>query len=417
MFHWLPFQGHRVKLEALRRQADQMKEWFESAMIMVDNVPVGVAWGDAQNDFVITYVNATGKAMLSAATAKNGDGFAGQALTAVFPTLAARKHELADPARMPIHLHVALGALVLDLRIVAIKNGAGVYTGAMAVWSDITKRAKLADDFAANVKAVVEDVVAAATRIQSTAESLATTAGRAKATTVTVSAAASDATSNVQAVAAATEELSASIAEIGRQVVQSAAITSKAVEEANRTDKTVQSLAAAAEEIGKVVGLIQDIASQTNLLALNATIEAARAGEAGRGFAIVASEVKSLAAQTAKATDDIRVQIESIQSISDETVRTIKHIGTTIGEANDIAAAITASVEQQGAATTAIAQNVSQAAAGTTEVSHNIAGAVDASSDVGTAATQMLETVGDLSKRSGILRREVDGFLATIRTA
>ena len=189
-----------------------------------------------------------------------------------------------------------------------------------------------------------------------------------------VASAAEETSVNVQTVSAGTEELSSSIAEIGRQVVTSAEIARKAVEEAGATDATMQGLADNASRISVVVDLIQMIASQTNLLALNATIEAARAGEAGRGFAVVASEVKSLASQTAKATDEIRPQIASMQTVTTSAVGAIRNIGQTIGEINDVTTAIAAAVEQQGAATREIARNIQHAAGGTSEVSSNIVG-------------------------------------------
>jgi methyl-accepting chemotaxis protein len=218
-------------------------------------------------------------------------------------------------------------------------------------------------------------------------------------------------------VASAAEELSASVAEIGRQVESSTQMSGKAVEEAADTDQTVQSLASSAQKIGEVLKLISDIAAQTNLLALNATIEAARAGEAGKGFAVVASEVKSLATQTAKATDEISGQIGTIQSTTTDAVAAIKRIGGTIGEMNKIATTIASAVEEQGAATQEIARNVQEASKGTTEVSSNIAGVSQAAGQTGAAATQVLGAAGDLSTQAETLRNEVDRFLVSIRAA
>ncbi len=176
-------------------------------------------------------------------------------------------------------------------------------------------------------------------------------------------------------------------------------------------------LADNASRISVVVDLIQVIASQTNLLALNATIEAARAGEAGRGFAVVASEVKSLASQTAKATDEIRAQIASMQSVTTSAVNAIRNIGQTIGEINDVTTAIAAAVEEQGAATREIARNIQHAAGGTSEVSSNIVGVSTASAEAGAAATEVLDASAALRREADGLRAEIDAFLVNIRAA
>jgi methyl-accepting chemotaxis protein len=221
----------------------------------------------------------------------------------------------------------------------------------------------------------------------------------------------------VQTVSSGTEELSSSIGEIGRQVVTSAEIARKAVDEAGSTDATMQGLADNAARISVVVDLIQTIASQTNLLALNATIEAARAGEAGRGFAVVASEVKSLANQTAKATEEIRQQIVSMQTVTNSAVGAIRNISTTISEINEVTAAIAAAVEEQGAATREIARNIQHAAAGTSEVSSNIIGVSNASNEAGTAAGEVLSASDALRREADVLRAEIDTFLGNIRAA
>jgi methyl-accepting chemotaxis protein len=207
------------------------------------------------------------------------------------------------------------------------------------------------------------------------------------------------------------------VAEIGRQVDHSSRVAAEAVERAGRTNTSIEGLASAAQKIGDVVKLINDIASQTNLLALNATIEAARAGEAGKGFAVVASEVKSLATQTAKATDEIAAQIGAMQVSTGEAVTAIREIGEVIKRVNDVSTTIAAAVEEQGAATQEIARNAQQAAKGTSDVSTNISGVTQAAGETGTAATQVLEAAKSVAAQSENLRQRVDSFLGSIRAA
>ncbi len=275
----------------------------------------------------------------------------------------------------------------------------------------------LTQRFEATAASLVGQVSSAATELQATAQAMTGTAGQATQQATNVAAAAGEASANVQTVAAAAEELAASIAEISRQVAQSAAVAAKALDDANRTDGVVRALADSAQKIGEVVGLINNIAGQTNLLALNATIEAARAGDAGKGFAVVASEVKSLANQTAKATDDISRQITQIQSATKEAVNSIQGIGQTIAEISQIAAAIAAAVEEQGAATQEIARNVQQAAAGTRDVSSNIVGVSQGANDTGVSATQVLGAAEELSRQAEQLRSEVGHYIAGVKAA
>ena len=275
----------------------------------------------------------------------------------------------------------------------------------------------MADDFESSVKGIVQMVASASTELQSTAQSMTATAEETSRQAGAVAAASEQASTNVQTVASAAEELSSSIGEISRQVSESAKISGQAVADAGRTNDQVKALAEAAQKIGDVVKLINGIAGQTNLLALNATIEAARAGEAGKGFAVVASEVKSLANQTAKATDEISAQVTSIQGATADSVQAIQGITETIGRINEIAAAIASAVEEQGAATQEIARNVQQAAAGTNEVSSNITGVTKAATDTGAAAGQVLGASGELSTQSEALGAKVDAFIARIRAS
>ncbi len=275
----------------------------------------------------------------------------------------------------------------------------------------------LATAFEAKVGALVQSLSAAATEMESTAGAMTKLAGQGNSKAMTVASAAEQTSANVQTVATATEELSASIQEISQQVANSARIANQAVDDARTTDGVVQELAAGAQKIGEIVQLINDIAGQTNLLALNATIEAARAGDAGKGFAVVASEVKSLATQTAKATDEISAQISQIQSATNLAVSAIHGISTTIQEMSEIAAAIASAVEEQGAATMEISRNVQQAAQGTEDVTRSIVDVRQASADTGVASGQVLDAAGELSRNSNDLSREMDSFLAGIKAA
>lgn len=276
---------------------------------------------------------------------------------------------------------------------------------------------RLADTFEAGIKGVVNSVASQATEMQSSAQAMTHTAEQATHEATAVAASVEQASANVQTVASSAEELSTSVLEIGRQVEQSSKIAGLAVVEADKTNSTVEGLNRTAQRIGEVVQLIETIASQTNLLALNATIEAARAGDAGKGFAVVASEVKSLASQTAKATEEIRAQIGDIQGATGQTVEAIRSIGATIRQMSEIATTIASAVEEQGAATREIATNVHQAAQGTSDIASNIEGVSRAASDTGAAAAQVLSAAGELSRQSETLRRDVDDFLATVRAA
>jgi methyl-accepting chemotaxis protein len=271
--------------------------------------------------------------------------------------------------------------------------------------------------FERSVVASLDSLALAATEMRSTSQSMSATAEEASAQTAAVATAATQASGNVDAVAAAAEEMTTSVNEIGRQVQDSARIAGTAVEQARKTDDRINELSQAASRIGDVINLITSIAEQTNLLALNATIEAARAGEAGRGFAVVAQEVKQLASQTAKATSEIGGQITSMQVATQDSVVAIKEIGGTIGHISEIASAIAAAVEEQGAATKEIARNVQQAARGTEHVSGNIVGVNQTAEQTGVAADQVHRAAETLGRQAETLRADVDTFLANIRAA
>ncbi len=275
----------------------------------------------------------------------------------------------------------------------------------------------LAREFEASVKAVARTVSSAALQMRSTAQSMSANAARTSEQSTAVSTASEEALINVQTAASATEELSISIKEINRQINDSGRIANTAVEDAEAINSTVQGLAEAAQRIGQVVGLISDIAAQTNLLALNATIEAARAGEAGKGFAVVAGEVKSLASQTAKATEEIARQIKDMQSATGDTVHSIEGIRTVIGRIDEMSSGIAAAMEEQDVSTQEIARNVQQAANGTQKVSVSIDSVRGAAGETGTSAEQVLKAAKELSEQSELLSAEVDKFVEGLRRA
>ena len=267
------------------------------------------------------------------------------------------------------------------------------------------------------ISEVLQTVSGALQQMHASSQSMSTVAQQTSNQVTMVAASAEEASTNVQAVAATTEELTASISEIGSQVTRSREIAANAVSEAEQANERVMGLAKAAESIGEVVDLITAIAEQTNLLALNATIEAARAGDAGKGFAVVASEVKGLASQTAKATDEISSQITSIQSATQESVSSIESIRKVIEELSEGATAVAAAIEEQDAATKEISRSVTEAATGTQEVTTNIVEVTAAAGKTGQAASDAFNAAENLNRQADALRSEIASFLKDIKAA
>jgi methyl-accepting chemotaxis protein len=276
---------------------------------------------------------------------------------------------------------------------------------------------RLIETFNSEMNERLRAVDQSATTLHSTSRALSGSAETSAGQATTAAAASEQASMNVRSVAAAAEELTSSIAEIMRRVTTSRQVAERATDSARQADETVHSLAATTQRIGQIVSLISDIAAQTNLLALNATIEAARAGEAGRGFAVVAQEVKALANQTARSTEEISSQIVAMQGVSDQAVSALQAIVAVIEEIHGISTEISAAVEQQGGATQEISRNVHEAAKGTQEVAHAIANVNREASQTGTHAAEVLGAANGLAGEAESLKSQVARFFAAIRAA
>ncbi|MCJ9704749.1 MULTISPECIES: methyl-accepting chemotaxis protein [unclassified Bradyrhizobium] len=297
------------------------------------------------------------------------------------------------------------------------RSASVINAGTDSLGRRVVEIAGLANQFGTHLDEVAGSLMSAATDLESDAGQMAAAAEITNRQTSGMRSASDQASGNVATVASAAEQLASSIAEISRQVAGSTNSTSRAVNEANRAGSEIRVLAEAALRIGDVVKLISEIAEQTNLLALNATIEAARAGEAGRGFAVVASEVKSLANQTAKATEEISAKVGEMQQSTTNSVAAVEAIAQTIGEINGITAAIAASIEQQGSATREIARNVQEASAGTSQVSSNVSGISEAAADTGRVASRVNSASERVHGEVETLRREVTQFLQRLTSA
>jgi len=386
---------------------------------MLDTLPINVMMADPAT-LEITFINKTsietltGLRHLLPSTVDPAD-LVGTCIDVFHKNPAHQRRLLADPGNLPYVTKIKLGDETLDLNVFAVNDATGAYVGAVVTWSVSTGLVTAIEDFETTVKTGVERVNEAARSMREMAETMATAAEQSTQQAVTSAAGAEQATNNVNSIASAAEELSSSIGEINRQVSQSTEVSQEAVEKAQTANRTVRELVVASERIGEVVNLIMAIASQTNLLALNATIEAARAGEAGKGFAVVAAEVKDLAGQTTKATEEITAQINTIQEVTRSAVEAIESISATIDHINETSAAISVAVEQQASTTQEISRNVQEAAIGTRDVAENMVSVQNAARQTGETASTTRDSASGLERQVETISSQVDLFLGEVR--
>ena len=417
----VPDRGRRDEIGTIAGALDALRGTAGRAFAqgqMLEQLPTAVMNADPRDGFRITYMNAETRKLLDRIKdhlPMPPDQLMGQSIDVFHAMPDHQARLLSDPSRLPHTARIRLGEEVMELTISAIHDAGGAYTGAMLAWDVATEKVRLADTFESEVGAVVDAVASSAERLQASARDLSGAAATSGEEAVAVAEAGARATADVQSVAAAAEEMAASVNEISRRVTEAAEVAGRAVAEARQTDATVQGLSDAAARIGDVVRLIGDIAGQTNLLALNATIEAARAGAAGKGFAVVASEVKSLAGQTAKATEEIARQIAEMQGATSQAVAAIRGIGATVERTSEIATTIAAAVEEQGSATREIARSAAQVAEATGVVASRIQGVRGAAQATGASASLMRDDSGALAEQAAALREKSSGFLRAVR--
>jgi methyl-accepting chemotaxis protein len=419
----VPYTEWRDEIGRMAASVETLRAVMRQTFIqsqMIEQLPVGIMTAEPSGDFRITYLNAEARKIMETVQGAFSvpiDRLVGQPID-VFDQDSRRHRDLvADPANLPHRTRITLGSETIDLRISATYDRDGAYAGPVLTWRSVTGQAQLVQQFEQSVGTIARTVGESAEGMREAASMMRDSAIAAGERTLAVSTASDQASQSVSTAAAGAEEVAVSVGEIARQVAQSAQIAGTAVAEAQATDASVSSLSEAADRISAVVRLIGDIAARTNLLALNATIEAARAGEAGKGFAVVAGEVKNLATQTAKATQEIGGQIATMQQATSQAVTALRSISGTIQRMNEIATVIAGSVEEQGAATQSIAQAVQHAAAGTAMVNSNIAAVTQVVDETGNRAGGVLEAATEMTGQAQMLKDEVAKFLVAVQQA
>ena len=389
--------------------------WLEK---MIDDMPVPVISADPHDEFKMVYMNKemirTAQEIEEAMPVRT-DEMLGKSID-IFHKDPERIRKLVEnPKNLPWSALITVGEYKMHLKISAIYDKQGNYSSVMLNWSNVTEESKLIEQFETNVKLVADQVSQSSKNLSATALQLEGAAQETAKMSLQVATASEETTKSINSVASSTEELSASVSEISQRITESAKISSEASLQAKLTNDKVAKLSESADAIGEVINLIRAIAEQTNLLALNATIEAARAGESGKGFAVVAAEVKNLASQTSKATQEIAEQIQSIQDETKESVKNIQSISDIISQINEISKDISESMEEQSYATSEIASNTTQVAANAEEVSSNITRVTSLSEDTGHASSNMLDSSKELNENANKLDVEVNSFLKMIK--